>query len=151
MIIFITSKSCFEIISKTIFEDIIKLGGTPRKSKYISFPNVPEEYLPDFLRGLFDGDGCVYEDKRTNNCFAYICSGSTSFLNELKNVLEKLNIEGRIHSNGNKDGECFKVCMGVVQTKKFFDFIYKDIDGQLKLERKFNKFKEAEERRHARI
>jgi len=25
----------------------------------VEFPDVPKEYLPDFIRGYFDGDGCI--------------------------------------------------------------------------------------------
>ncbi len=40
-----------------IYNDIVALGGTERKSFTAEFPNIPSEFLPDFIRGYFDGDG----------------------------------------------------------------------------------------------
>lgn len=37
-----------------------RIGITPRKSLTLEMPNIPEQYLWDFIRGYFDGDGSVY-------------------------------------------------------------------------------------------
>ncbi|MBP2239873.1 hypothetical protein J2Z40_000426 [Cytobacillus eiseniae] len=47
------------INSKKIKMDLEKLGITANKSFTVPFPNVPEEYLPSFVRGVIDGDGWV--------------------------------------------------------------------------------------------
>ena len=62
-----------------IYNDIIKLGGMENKSNYISFPEIPLKYRPDFIRGYFDGDGCIMKLKgnRINSAFT---SGSKQFL-----------------------------------------------------------------------
>lgn len=42
--------------------DLINLGCTPQKTYTLTFPTenqVPKVYLRDFLRGFFDGDGCI--------------------------------------------------------------------------------------------
>ena len=41
------------------------------KSTQIDFPSVPKEYLPDFIRVFFDGDGSAYNIKgnRLNTAF----------------------------------------------------------------------------------
>lgn len=45
--------------------DIFKsFGITERKSKTIQFPNLPDEMIPHFISGLFDGDGCIYVRER---------------------------------------------------------------------------------------
>ncbi|ALA07266.1 putative endonuclease [Brevibacillus phage SecTim467] len=38
---------------------LIALGVTPNKSRSMTFPEIPKEYLRDFIRGYFDGDGTV--------------------------------------------------------------------------------------------
>ncbi|NMB92481.1 MAG: hypothetical protein GYA31_02570, partial [Parcubacteria group bacterium] len=48
-----------EIGSKIIFNDLVKLGVTPRKSKIIKLPKIPNQYFAHFVRGYFDGDGNV--------------------------------------------------------------------------------------------
>lgn len=50
------------INSKKIVEDLIKLGCVPKKSLILTYPT--EEQIPfklqhHFIRGYFDGDGCV--------------------------------------------------------------------------------------------
>lgn len=49
--------------SKDMFKDLISRGMTPAKSKKIKLPKVPNRYLPHFVRGYFDGDGCVHFGK----------------------------------------------------------------------------------------
>ena len=45
--------------SKQLYQDILAHGGTPRKSKTISFPSVPDGLLAHFVRGVVDGDGTL--------------------------------------------------------------------------------------------
>lgn len=48
-----------------IFNDLYKLGIEPNKSLKIRFPQfIPDEFMSHFIRGLFDGDGCVWNGKR---------------------------------------------------------------------------------------
>ena len=50
----------FRVGSKLIYNDLLNLGLTPRKSLTIAFPAIPLEFLSYFIRGYFDGDGCIY-------------------------------------------------------------------------------------------
>ena len=53
------------VSSKIMGEDLIKLGCTPSKSLTLKFPTfISTELMPHFIRGLFDGDGCIWEGKR---------------------------------------------------------------------------------------
>ncbi len=52
-----------QIGSKTMYQDLLTHGFTPRKSLTLRMPHVPNEFLGDFVRGYFDGDGCVYFKK----------------------------------------------------------------------------------------
>ena len=47
--------------------DLIKLGCTTNKSLTLQFPTykiVPIEFMSHFIRGYFDGDGCIWNGKR---------------------------------------------------------------------------------------
>jgi intein-encoded DNA endonuclease-like protein len=48
-----------QIGSKEMFNDLFTLGFTVRKSNTLRFPKIPFKYINDFVRGYFDGDGCV--------------------------------------------------------------------------------------------
>lgn len=49
-----------QIGSKEWFGDLHALGFTQGKSNTLSFPIIPKPLLGSFVRGYFDGDGCVY-------------------------------------------------------------------------------------------
>jgi hypothetical protein len=86
-----------QIGSKEMFEDLLYLGMTPNKSKTLRMPNVPKEYLGDFVRGYFDGDGNVYANEYRRNdrdkpavtlLVGFTC-GSRNFLEVLHRELKE--------------------------------------------------------------
>ena len=76
------------ISSKTIYQDLIALGGKENKSLSITLPNVPDEYMHDFIRGYFDGDGCATYKKDRGYYSRYICSGSKDFIDNIYKYLK---------------------------------------------------------------
>lgn len=119
----------------TIYNDIKTLGGTEQKSNTINFPNVPKEYLPDFIRGYFDGDGCIMnlKNNRINSAFT---SGSKKFLDTLLKILkEEAGVEG-----GSYDPSCVSLKFGKKDSIKIGRYIYKN-NPELFLFRKREKFK----------
>ncbi len=76
-----------------MIDDLKKLGVTTKKSLILKFPTneqVPEKYLNHFIRGVFDGDGSVYNYERIINGNHYIENGisiisSNEFISELHN------------------------------------------------------------------
>lgn len=52
-----------QIGSKDIYYDLHALGFTSRKSLKLRLPKIPSKYFGDFVRGYFDGDGCIYFKK----------------------------------------------------------------------------------------
>lgn len=121
--------SCVEI-----YNDIVALGGTERKSLTLDFPDVPDEFLSDFIRGYFDGDGCVMsvKGKRINTA---ITSGSRAFLESL---VEKLRIHAGI-CGGSYDRSSMSYRFGNRDSVLLGQYMYKD-SPELFLLRKRNKF-----------
>lgn len=73
----------------TIYEDLIELGMTPKKSLTLEFPAVPDEYLMSFTRGVFDGDGSFGIRKlKTRNHLRARITGNYEFLREMKHRIE---------------------------------------------------------------
>ena len=117
-----------------IYNDIINLGGKENKSLDMDFPNIPKEYLSDFIRGYFDGDGCVMRLKggRINSVFT---SGSKKFLDNLHQILkEEAGVEG-----GSYDPSCVSLKFGKKDSIKIGNYMYKN-DPELFLLRKQQKF-----------
>lgn len=119
---------------KVIYNDIIILGGTEQESFTVKFPQVPKEYLSDFIRGYFDGNGCVMNLKNNRLNSAFTC-GNGQFLRTLLRVLkEEAGIEG-----GSFDDSCYSLKFGKRDTIRLGDYIYKN-DPELFLLRKRQKF-----------
>ena len=78
------------IRDKKMVKDLRKYNCIPNKN-YIEFdfPNIPEEYYYDFIRGYFDGDGSIYF---TNKKYIISFVGNKKFLTTLKKILDKENI-----------------------------------------------------------
>jgi hypothetical protein len=149
--------SKLSIRSKQIIEDIIKLGGKERKSLDVKFPKIPKKYLPDFMRGLWDGDGTVYYGKSKDNKMkggASITLGSSEFIERLKEVLEfnikniKVCIYTRRVFKGDKifnktrtnSNTYYTLSMSTNGARRLRDFMYLKND-ELRLTRKYLKFK----------
>ena len=119
---------------KVIYDDIVSLGGSERKSLTLEFPNIPKEYFPDFIRGYFDGDGCVMQLKNNRLNSAFTC-GNKKFLIKLLEILkEEAGIEG-----GSFDDSCYSLKFGKKDTCRLGQYIYKN-NPELFLQRKKNKF-----------
>ncbi len=91
-----------QIGSKAWFADLTKLGFTKRKSNTLRFPQLSKEYAGDFIRGYFDGDGCVYlqelkfADRRYKRWVLLILftSGSRPFLESLREAVRPYGVRG---------------------------------------------------------
>lgn len=133
-----------QIRDRTIYGDLLKLELTPRKSKTVRMPNVPCEFLGDFVRGCLDGDGTVvvWQDPRWKHPWqmsARFISGSLNFLHDMqKNLHEKFSLtEGSIQ----QVTRAYALCYSIADSVKLYTFIYKNIDSNLLfLKRKRDKF-----------
>lgn len=128
------------ICSKKMVKDLIDKGCTPRKSLTISFPSendVPIELQSHFLRGYFDGDGCIWlKNKKLLNLSLCI---SKPFLVSLEPLLKGMDCKYYVEDIG----KIFVLkIIGNFSALKFLNFIYKD-KGDYFLNRKFVKFYEG--------
>lgn len=135
----------FSIYSQIIVDDLKKLGVSYRKSFRKSpekIPNIPQKYIQDFIRGIIDGDGSIYFDKRgypnLNIC------GKKEVIAFIKNYfLSKFNIYSKI-SQGKKNGKLsnvFYIAYRCNSAKTLINFLYNN--AGLYLERKFQLAKES--------
>ena len=131
------------LTSKYFKERLIELGCIPNKSLVLKWPDfVPDEYLKDFIRGYFDGDGCIFLERNENKikkAAVTICS-TYDFVQGLREILlKKLNISSSISKFSDNSFGC--VLCGFNNILKFSNWIYED-ESSIKLERKYNNFME---------
>ncbi|MFA5830782.1 MAG: LAGLIDADG family homing endonuclease [Candidatus Paceibacterota bacterium] len=100
-----------QIGSKEMFFDPESFGFTQAKSKKMRLPKIPKEFLADFVRGYFDGDGCIYfkkhnvkDRKKPKWIFSSrFTSGSRLFLADVHSALRGVVQKGYIATK--KKGE----------------------------------------------
>jgi hypothetical protein len=127
-----------KITSKKIVDDIKKFGGHSKKSHTIQFPNIDDEFLSDFIRGFFDGDGCITYQKNEKCYTSSIISASDKFINTLIIKLRN-NIKG--FKGTITKSNYFLLNIGVNDTRRLRDYIYNNLDDNtLFLKRKYDKF-----------
>lgn len=135
------------ITSKQIKSDLIKLGCIPNKTIKLNFPTesiVPNEFLNHFIRGYFDGDGCIwignrkeitYNDgillkKRTRiiHNMKFHITGLYDFINSLQNVLiNNINLsKTKLYHTKKNDNIVTMEYSGKNNIRKFYEYIYKD-------------------------
>ncbi len=128
--------------SKSMFEDLVNLGLTPRKSLTLKFPEVPIELLRYFIRGYFDGDGCVMvsisKGKRMPSITTVFTCGSLEFLEELNYLLTKITTSR--HKNIIHGHHAYQLSYRKYDSLKILNFMYKNLDEAPFLDRKYDKY-----------
>lgn len=130
---------------KEMARTLIQHGCVPAKSMIMEFPTLPEGLVHHFIRGYFDGDGCVYLSQPTwrykeSDMFlvkSTVVSGSKQFLERLVFELPCLNkdVLGRPGHENN-----FVVNWNTSDTCIMYDYMYRDATRYLP--RKKAKFEE---------
>ena len=131
-------KYMLRIGSHEIYNDLVKLGITLRKSKTIDLPKVPLDYAKDFFRGYLDGDGCIniYEKKRRLS--VTFTSGSELFLRQLTGAIS-ISVGIRAH-NVFSNNRAFQIKYSTREAVPLLKYIYSDVANELYLNRKHRTF-----------
>lgn len=139
-----TDASRIRFNNKALTESLYyNFGVGVNKTFELSLPVLPLEMYPHFIRGHYDGDGCLTEffaNRPLASYRVYITSGSLSFLEELKQFLK----DNRVISGGSiqqKAARCWHIQLAVKDSTTFLDYIYKDSLPETRLSRKYDKYK----------
>jgi hypothetical protein len=141
------------VVNSTQFcKNLIEKGCLPKKSLILRFPDeeiVNESLLRHFIRGYFDGDGCVfykeYQYEWINRCFRVLICGNDIFLKSLCKILEKNEIKVTQEARKDKRSNVYQMfILGFDNLKLFYNYIYEN--NNICLERKYQKFNYAFER-----
>lgn len=152
------------VCGQRMHDNLLKWGCVEKKSLILQFPTfLSDELMSHFIRGYFDGDGCIWNGKRKKmlvndpKCKSGVrerivhnvkfhFTGCIDFISGLQQYLidkvgfkkNKLNI---YHRDYQSDKNCMMEYSGRGNIKKLYDFMYKDCDN-LYLKRKKEKFEE---------
>ena len=129
--------SSISITSSKTKKDLEDLGVHSNKTKVVKYPNIPENLQNHFMRGVFDGDGCISlrTDKRDNSQRGQVnlCSGSYDFIKEYYDRLVKYCCLSGKNKIRNPKGSYYVVDWGKMSdVEKIYQFFYKDSNVYLK-------------------
>lgn len=133
-----------EFVSAQIYDDLhSKYNLTPKKSMTYAFPTqVPEEFLPHFMRGYFDGDGCLCESFINKNSLmaSYMVTiiGTQDFVANCSMVVEPhLSRPIRYRPSTHTNGTTKIFNLNTVQAGEFLRWIYGSSTEDARLDRKY--------------
>lgn len=113
-------------------KDLIIHGCVPAKSLIIKPPSLKKDLISHFIRGYFDGDGCVAFYPNSNS-YSYTIDGTKELLEYI--VQEANLIHCTIHTTRSK---CFELHIySKKECENFHNYMYKN--KNYFLERKYNK------------
>lgn len=120
--------------------DLIKLGCTPDKSLTLSFPSediLPKEFVSEFIRGYFDGDGCIHYSENKgyhknpewiSKSFVASFVGTYDFLSSLKIIFNDMSININKLGHGNT-GKAYELRItGKHNLHKLYNYLYNNAD-----------------------
>lgn len=132
----------FSFGNKKIYNNIVNYGLKPKKSLTLKFPkNIPKNMIHHFIRGYFDGDGCIsIINRKTILGLKINIVGTIEFLTELQNhLINELNLTpkkiSQINKNKNTYQLNFKSKNDIIKIRNFF---YKN--ANIFLKRKYELF-----------
>lgn len=134
-----------QIGSREMFSDLEKLGFTPNKSLKMRFPKIPIAFLSHFVRGYFDGDGCVsigrfkFKERKVKKLVitTRFTSGSKKFLEGLHLSLKQIVRGGCLA----RKEHGFELIFSHLDTLALYGFLYNNVTKDLYLLRKYKKFR----------
>lgn len=125
------------INNKKMYQDLVNLGITAKKSLTAEWPKVPKKYEMHFLRGLFDADGSIHltthqRDGRKYNCPRFNLTGTKDCLLQAIRIL-------KLNGVPKKHGQVYRISKeGGPSVHLIYLKLYKD--STVWLDRKKEKF-----------
>lgn len=142
-----------KVSCKQMCADLVANGCFPNKSLSLDFPNVnivPEHLIAHFIRGYFDGDGCLSHcvgerkrnDRNLNKLYHYDkwflkFVGTYSMMNGIANYI---GMNNKLYNQIKNKNHYTLKCGGKALIKEKMDILYKN--ATIYLDRKYEKYKE---------
>lgn len=129
--------------SKHLWETLNNYGCTPRKSLTLQFPDESifkdKSLIKHFIRGYFDGDGCISYSNSEHTTLNMQLLGTKNFLQTTLNYLPEefrdLNLR---HNHNNNDEETYLINTSNRKAYRFFKYLYEE--SKIHLDRKYLRF-----------
>ena len=129
------------IKDKKMSEDLLSLNLDNNKTYNYSIPidKIPEKFMSHFLRGYFDGDAYIGISSQ-NKFVISVTEASNKVMIDIQKILKKeLGIDFNIRYNKRN---LYVFSITGKKAQKILEYVYKDSNKKIRLERKYKKYKE---------
>ena len=132
------------INSYILSEQLSKLGCVQGKTYTLEFPKIPDNLYSHFIRGFFDGDGCISIIPRKNRRegskqYQLNFVGKESVLIEIQNIICNNTNVTKTKLRHRKNSFAKSISWGgKIVCKRILDYLYKD--ATVYMNRKFEKY-----------
>lgn len=126
-----------QILNIDIVHDLNNLGCVPRKSLCLQWLNyLPTQFENHFIRGYFDGDGCISYEQR-GHAIHLSFAGTYSFLSAIRDKLS-LYLEHKHNQTISDAGNTGRLqYCGTAKCVSICDWMYDNSDASTRLDRKY--------------
>ena len=125
------------VSSQKMCNDLSNLGCVPNKTGIIRLPDIREDLIRHFIRGFFDGDGCIQLQDKIYHCRFDLTSASKLFLEDIRPIITSVALtNGSL--NKEKKYDVWHLNYSGHQVKQILNWIYKDADYYM--QRKYVKY-----------
>lgn len=131
------STAKLNISNVKIIEDLIDKG-VPQRDKTFTAnfpPKLPPKMIKHFIRGLYDGDGSIYNDCGT---VAFQLLGTEKLLEQIKDKLPRFFENISLYDRSKNGANIFCLKVKGKKAKDLLDWMYKD--SSIYLQRKYDKY-----------
>lgn len=131
-----------DVNSKYLITQLLKYNITSNKTLSAKYPQmIAKEYNKHFIRGIIDGDGCIYIPKSNRDSPCVLLIGTRDICDNVSEILNKeLNLKSyfcKVHDQDISIMTEIKIS-NFKQCKKMLDWLYKD--SKIYLDRKYDKY-----------
>lgn len=130
-----------ELNSRHLSNTLKQHGCHQTKSFNITFPEfLSKDLIHHFVRGYFDGDGCIYVNTSCDQLGIEIVS-TREMVDELHNILKTIEVNSYINTRKRYTNNTWRIeSGGSKQILRFCEWLYKD--ATIFLDRKYNIYTE---------
>lgn len=127
------------VSNKKLCEDLIIHGCYPNKTFILKFPDLRKDLIRHFIRGYFDGDGCISINLEKKSVRINIVGNENMLKNICNHLLENCNASIPVFQQKNTKSNIYSIQWGNIYVcKKIYQYLYKD--SNIFLDRKLKKF-----------
>jgi hypothetical protein len=127
----------FCLYNKNIYNSLLNLGFTPRKTNTVSIPDfLPEDLSSHLIRGLIDGDGCIYKGEKL---ITVSLVGTYNVISYFKKTIENIIDINFNPYQDTRSPNLYSYYISKKNVEPVLKWIYSDSEN-LRMERKYQKY-----------